>query len=64
SVEIEKVKFESDKAVIVFGNEGSGISSALADIADMLIYVPINFESLNVAVCAGIVLYEANKAKK
>ena len=64
SVEIEKVKFESDKAVIVFGNEGSGISSALADIADMLIYVPINFESLNVAICAGIVLYEANKAKK
>lgn len=50
--------------VIVFGNEGLGISSVLVDIVDMLIYVLINFESLNVVICVGIVFYEVNKVKK
>ena len=42
----------------LFGNEGAGISEALAELVDETISVPIspNVESLNVAVAAGIIL--------
>ena len=44
--------------VYLFGNEGAGISEALAELVDETISVPIspNVESLNVAVAAGIIL--------
>ncbi len=64
SVPINKISFENEKILIIFGNEGSGVSETSIKIADKLVYVPIDFESLNVAVCAGIVLYEANKKAK
>lgn len=42
----------------VFGNEGQGISADLQKKADICIRVPMQgFESLNVAVAAGIVMY-------
>nr|WP_307908539.1 RNA methyltransferase [Mycoplasmopsis bovis] len=64
SVPINKISFENEKILIIFGNEGSGVSETSIKIADKLVYVPIDFESLNVAVCAGIVFYEANKKAK
>lgn len=54
-VEDFKIK---DKAIIVFGNEGSGVSSEILDLSSERVYVEMsNFDSLNVAVSAGIVLY-------
>lgn len=45
--------------VFAFGNEGAGISKEVAARADVKLYVPMaaGVESLNVAVCAGIVLF-------
>ncbi|WP_404924413.1 TrmH family RNA methyltransferase [Mesomycoplasma hyopneumoniae] len=34
---------------IIFGNEGKGVSKKLNKLADKKIYIPINFESLNIA---------------
>ncbi len=47
-------------AAVVFGNEGSGVSTALLDAAPHL-YIPMHggTESLNVAASAAIILYEA-----
>ena len=51
----------SQKNVLIFGNEVSGVSEAFVKICDACIEVPQwgMKHSLNVAVCAGIVLWEA-----
>lgn len=56
---IEKNK----KFVIIMGNEGSGVSQNLLDLADDYLYIPINnnCESLNVAVATSIILYEISR---
>ncbi|HEX6940802.1 MAG TPA: RNA methyltransferase [Longimicrobiales bacterium] len=48
-----------NRAALVVGNEGAGLSPALRGAADALVAVPIakHAESLNVAVAAGILLY-------
>jgi RNA methyltransferase, TrmH family len=48
------------RLAIVVGNEGSGLSADIRARADRTISLPIarNVESLNVAVAAGIILYE------
>ncbi len=43
---------------IMLGNEKHGLQQELIDLADMQITIPINFESLNVAVTSGIILYK------
>ena len=49
---------KTDKFVLVFGNEGVGISDAIIELLDQSVYIPMNeFDSLNVGVTAGIVLY-------
>ena len=47
----------------IFGNEGAGVSDALADIVDQQAAVPIadGVESLNVAVAAGIILHHSQR---
>jgi TrmH family RNA methyltransferase len=49
-----------DRLALVVGNEGGGLSSATRERADHLVALPIAsaVESLNVAVAAGILLYE------
>jgi TrmH family RNA methyltransferase len=44
----------------VVGNEGAGVSTALAAVATRRVAIPLasTVESLNVAVAAGILLYE------
>ena len=44
-----------------FGNEGNGLSPALLALADESIYIPMEgqAESLNAAMAAGILMYEA-----
>ncbi len=49
----------SDKSIIIFGNEGSGISKEIIEHLDQSVYIEMNnFDSLNVAITAGIVLYK------
>jgi tRNA G18 (ribose-2'-O)-methylase SpoU len=46
--------------VLLVGNEGAGVRPALADAAEARVAIPLRAgaESLNVAVAAGILLYE------
>ncbi|WAM07425.1 TrmH family RNA methyltransferase [Mycoplasmopsis cynos] len=53
---LNSIKFVEDKMVIVFGNEANGIRPNIQKLSDLNIYIPIEFESLNVAISAGIVL--------
>jgi TrmH family RNA methyltransferase len=48
-------------AAIILGNEGQGISPELISAADACLNIPLvgHAESLNVAVAAGVILYEA-----
>lgn len=57
---ITKVDFKIPTAIIM-GSEDKGISSFVLKHADVLAKIPMsnNFESLNVAVATGVILYEA-----
>jgi RNA methyltransferase, TrmH family len=48
---------------LIFGNEGGGVSAALEAAADRRVGIPLagRVESLNVAVAAGILLYEITR---
>ncbi len=47
-----------DEMALVFGNEGKGVSQNILDKCDERIYIEMQaFESLNVAVAAGICMY-------
>lgn len=64
ALESSNIYFKTDfnrPAAIVFGNEGSGVSAEMLRMADSRLYIPIlgGAESLNVAVAAGVILYEA-----
>lgn len=52
----------SDTVALVLGNEGSGVSEAVIDACDHSVIIEMNaFESLNVAVAAGICMYHFRK---
>jgi 23S rRNA (guanosine2251-2'-O)-methyltransferase len=64
----EKFLYEvdySEPCCIVMGNEENGVFPALMKICDEKIKIPMagNFESFNVSVATGIVLYEAMKKR-
>jgi tRNA G18 (ribose-2'-O)-methylase SpoU len=48
-------------AAVLFGQEGAGLPAELVEAADGVLTIPMNPEvnSLNVAVSAGLVVYEA-----
>ena len=50
----------TDKTVVVMGNEANGISDSAAKFCNIRVTVPMmgGAESLNVAVCCGMILYE------
>lgn len=56
------VDLTSDIALVV-GNEGNGVSNEAKEMADEIIKIPMkgNIESLNVAVAAGIIMFESAK---
>ena len=64
SKKIFEVDF-TEPAAIVMGSEDKGIYPAIAKICDEAISIPMpgDFESLNVSVATGIILYEAVKQK-
>jgi TrmH family RNA methyltransferase len=49
--------------LILLGNEGAGLSASLAAMADLEVRIPLNpgVESLNVAIAAALMLYEAQR---
>jgi len=50
--------------ILILGNEGSGLPDAILDYADYQISIPMSkIESLNVACCSSIILYEANRQR-
>jgi RNA methyltransferase, TrmH family len=53
-------KIQNKPIAVVFGNETEGVSKEVSDLADVRIQIPMSgeMESLNVAVAAGISLYE------
>ncbi|MBI5966698.1 MAG: RNA methyltransferase [Deltaproteobacteria bacterium] len=60
-----KVDFSRPTAVL-FGQEGAGLPEHLLEEVDELFTIPMasNVESLNVAMAAGLVIYEAYRQKK
>ncbi|MGP4075752.1 TrmH family RNA methyltransferase [Halobacillus sp. K22] len=48
-----------EKAALIVGNEGQGISQDFLDLADQLVYIPIygEAESLNVSIAAAVLMY-------
>ncbi|NJM71364.1 MAG: RNA methyltransferase [Scytonema sp. RU_4_4] len=53
-------------SLILLGNEGAGLSPELTEIADLQVKIPLSpgVESLNVAITAALMLYEAQRQKK
>lgn len=51
-----------EKMAFVFGNEGQGVSKEILDLCDVKLKIEMNgFESLNVSVATGIILYTYQK---
>jgi 23S rRNA (guanosine2251-2'-O)-methyltransferase len=67
SVELQNVKIEKNRNyALVFGHEVSGVDQQVLDMCDICVEIPQfgTKHSFNIAVSAGIVLWEMNKAKK
>ena len=56
-------QLEAPKFALVFGNEVNGVDQEVIDISDAIIEIPQfgTKHSLNVSVCAGVVLWEFSK---
>lgn len=52
--------------LVLLGNEGAGLSAPLTALADRAVRIPLNsgVESLNVAIAAALILYEANRQRQ
>lgn len=52
--------------LILLGNEGSGISNDLLSLANYCVKIPLSngVESLNVAICTALILYEARRQRQ
>ena len=61
----DRESYEGGAAFLV-GNESSGLSAGLADLADIRIRIPMEgkLESLNASVASSILLYEAYRQKR
>jgi tRNA G18 (ribose-2'-O)-methylase SpoU len=58
-------------AAILIGNEGAGLPGDLVRLADARVYIPqaaatatVGIESLNAAIAASVLLYEAMRQRK
>lgn len=62
ALHFQKIEYP-DKVAFVFGHEKRGVSKEVLERSDKKIFVPMRGlkESLNVANCASIILYEATK---
>lgn len=62
AVELRKTRF-TERSMLIFGAEGTGISKGVLKAAEHTLYVPMasNIDSLNVGVACGTVLYERSR---
>lgn len=62
---LQEVRFPKSKTAVVFGNEGFGISEVAKEMADELVYIPMNgfVDSINLSVSVGILLYELSRQR-
>ena len=53
-------------SAFLIGNEGNGLSDAVADLADTYIRIPMEgrVESLNAAIAATLLMYETNRQRR
>ncbi len=58
--EENEVNSSLDSYALVIGNEGNGISQEIKDLKHQNCKIEIDFESINVAVATGIILYKLN----
>lgn len=60
SISLDKYDYSFEKIAVIFGNEVDGISDEILEDLDLSIEIPQNGtkHSLNVSVCAGIILWE------
>lgn len=63
AIDYNDVEIKEEKFAIVLGNEANGISESVIKLLDYRVYIPIKFESLNVAVANGILLSKYLKLK-
>lgn len=56
----------TEPTVVVFGNEGQGISKGVANVCDSFVSIPMQgkITSLNVSVAAGVVFFEALRQRQ
>ena len=56
----------SGGCIFLIGNEGNGLSEAAASMADALIRIPMagKVESLNAAMAAGVLMFEASRQRR
>ena len=53
-----------ERFAVILGNEGSGVAHELQDLADIRVRIEMDgFESLNVAVAGGIMMYELSTSE-
>lgn len=65
SVDYDKISYKKGTAFLI-GNEGNGISEELSEKADQYIKIPMlgQIESLNAAVAASLLVYEAYRQRR
>lgn len=63
SLELQDIEFKLEKAALVLGNEVNGISNDVLDNIDQFIEIPQfgTKHSINISVCAGIMMWEITK---
>ena len=54
--QVDYIEIKDKKLVLILGNESHGINQDLINLLDYKVYIPIKFESLNVAIACGILL--------
>jgi len=61
----ETLKLNLNNAIIMFGNEGSGISEDMLALCSEMVTIPLSADcdSLNVAVAASIIMWEINASE-
>jgi 23S rRNA (guanosine2251-2'-O)-methyltransferase len=65
STSLMEINFDDQKIAVVFGNEVDGVSDEVLKMVDGCIEIPQfgTKHSLNVSVCAGIILWELTKGR-
>ena len=56
SIDYRNLKLDKEKFALVLGNEANGIEKNIIELLDYKVYIPIEFDSLNVAIAAAILM--------